>query len=54
MENFKRLSNNQIHKIWSENNWKSKEEIHKFRCELVRRSFVSWDEINTKFICEAI
>lgn len=54
MRDFKNLSNEEIHKIWSEELCESSEEIYEFRKELVRRHFVTWDEINTKFVCEKI
>jgi len=52
MINFSKLSDNKIQKIWSNNDFESKEEIYEFRKELVKRRFVSWDEINTKFECK--
>jgi hypothetical protein len=54
MNKFSFLSNDKIHKIWAENRWESKEELYQFQQQLVLRGFISWDEINTKFICEEI
>ncbi|MCK9544474.1 MAG: hypothetical protein M0R03_20845 [Novosphingobium sp.] len=52
MTNFSKLSDYRIHKIWTLNVFDSLKEVHDFRKELVKRGFVSWDEINTKFECK--
>jgi ATP-dependent Clp protease, protease subunit len=51
MNKFRKLSDKKIQEIWSKNQFTNDKEIHIFRKELVKRGFVSWDEINTKFEC---
>ena len=53
MRDFTILSEEDIRWLWRRELILSSE-IRSFQEELVRRGFVSWDEINTKFVCEVI
>lgn len=51
---LKKLTDEEVRVLWREDYIMTPEEIHEFRVEIVRRGFVSWEEINTKWTCEAV
>jgi hypothetical protein len=54
MRNFRRMSDKKIHKIWDDNIFIDKKDIKLFRKELVRRGFVSQEEIDTHYTLSPI
>lgn len=53
MNKFSNLTDKDIHWLWDKE-LIMPSDMYDFRTELVRRGFVSWDEINTKFECVEI
>lgn len=54
LNKYRFLSNKKIHEIWNKGQFKSEKDIQLFREELVRRHFVTWEEINTSWDCQLI
>lgn len=51
---FSTLTDKEIREKWSLGGFENEQELFLFRQELVNRGFVSWDEINTNFVCEVL